>query len=96
MNTSGILGGVFRTSGLAIVAAIGLIAVAMIAPQQLPVFLWKGVLLLAAAWVGYWVDRHLFPYARPDILQGASSFDAACLRRAIVVAAAMLSVGLAL
>ncbi len=36
------------------------------APQQLPVSLYKLSLITMAAVVGYWIDRSVFPYARPD------------------------------
>lgn len=66
-------------------------------PQQLPVSLYKLSLITMAAVVGYWIDRSLFPYARPDdavlipshILQAAAQ-----LRRAIIVGCAMLAVSL--
>ena len=35
-------------------------------PQQLPVALYKLSLISLAAVVAYWLDRSLFPYARPD------------------------------
>lgn len=44
------------------------------APQQLPVSVYKLSLIALAAVVGYWIDRSLFPYARPDsflVLHGA-------------------------
>jgi hypothetical protein len=80
-------------------------AVWWVAPQQLPVSLYKLSLVTTAAVVGFWVDRSLFPYARPDHLFGSSCDEgerearslliaAAMLRRAIVVAAAMLATGL--
>lgn len=108
--------------------------VALLAPQQIPVSVYKMSLVALAAVMGYWVDRSVFPYARPDLffeltapgrnaagettftdlggalsfaeartaldLQGASNGDlvalarAAMLRRAIIVAAAMLAVSL--
>jgi len=37
-----------------------------IAPQQAPVTLYKLSLVTLAGLVGYWLDRALFPYARPD------------------------------
>ena len=42
------------------------IAIALFAPQQLQVSLYKLSLITTAAWVAYWIDRALFPYARPD------------------------------
>lgn len=37
-----------------------------IAPQQVPLTLYKLSLVTLAGLVGYWLDRALFPYARPD------------------------------
>ncbi|WP_103035214.1 putative holin [Castellaniella caeni] len=45
-------------------ALIGLIAA--ISPVQLPVVVYKLSLISLAAVVAYWLDRALFPYARPD------------------------------
>lgn len=38
------------------------------APQQLPVVVYKLTLLSLAAVGSYWIDRSMFPYARPDVL----------------------------
>lgn len=81
------------------------VAVYFLAPQQLPVSLYKLSLVSMAAVAGYWVDRNLFPYARPDQLFPAAEptgdplprallLAAAMLRRALIVAAAMLATGL--
>jgi hypothetical protein len=48
------------------VSVILTIAIAVFAPQQLRVTLYKLSLITTAAWVAYWIDRALFPYARPD------------------------------
>ena len=94
------------------------------APQQVPVSVYKLSLVSLAAVVGYWIDRSLFPYARPDVfLQMEKDSEPAkpdavdddafectlhaapddallrvmglCMvRRAIIVAATMLAVGL--
>lgn len=110
-------------------------AVAVIAPHQLGVSLYKLALVALAAITGWWIDRSLFPYARPETfftlarpeaepesqattftdlvgafsfaetetaadLQGAGSAElialarTAMLRRAGIVAATMLAVGL--
>ena len=107
---------------LAIVLAL---AVYLLAPQQLPVSLYKLSLVALAAVAGYWLDRSLFPYARPDVFLALAPFEDAdyddagnphianhisleckpddvllrlmgvcMLRRAIIVAAAMLAMGL--
>ena len=39
----------------------------LIAPQQLPVSLYKLNLIALAAVAGYWIDRSVFFYARPNI-----------------------------
>jgi len=46
------------------VVLIGLVLA--IAPQQAPVTLYKLSLVTLAGLVGYWLDRAIFPYARPD------------------------------
>lgn len=49
------------------VLAIALLAaLALLSPQQLPVTLYKLCLITLAGVVGYWLDRSLFPYSRPD------------------------------
>lgn len=71
--------------------------VALLSPQQLPVSLYKLSLITMAAAAGYWIDRSLFPYARPDNPK-MNDFDlliaASMLRRAIIVGCAMLAVSL--
>lgn len=79
-----------------IIAALLAAVVFFIAPQQLPVSLYKLSLVALAAVVGYWIDRSTFPYARPHIINPTHTVVLACamLRRAIIMAAAMLAMGL--
>ena len=100
------------------------LAVWWIAPQQLPVSIYKLSLVALAAVAGYWIDRSWFPYARPDVflqldtagnpapLMDCDDESDSCvlnaapdeallrvmgmcmLRRAIIVAATMLAVGM--
>jgi hypothetical protein len=108
-----------------IIAALLAALVFFMAPQQLPVSLYKLSLVALAAVAGYWIDRSVFPYARPHFfiqptcieveqyvdkkelakagaiwspaLVGGSEpvLAAQCmLRRAIIMAAAMLAMGL--
>lgn len=89
-----------------IVTILLTVLIYVLAPQQLPVSLYKLSLITTAAVVGYWIDRSLFPYARPDQLEvgtanGSASITAegiliavAMLRRAIIVGCAMLAVSL--
>lgn len=55
-----------RMAGWLLAAVLLVVAIALISPQQLPVALYKLSLISLAAFVGYWLDRSLFPYARPD------------------------------
>lgn len=64
-----------RLFGWLIVTLLLLVAIAFLAPQQLPVSLYKLSLVSMAGVVGYWLDRSLFPYARPDALSDYIAVD---------------------
>ena len=109
-----------RMSIWIIVSFALLVALALTAPHLPPVSLYKLSLITTAAWVAYWIDRSLFPYARPDgylntddwrrsqAANGKSIcsadftvadgyqivFALAMLRRALIIAAAMIGVAL--
>lgn len=88
-----------RMSGWALVAAILAGGVAFVAPENGPVLLYKLSLVTLAAVLGYMLDRALFPYSRPhEAIEGECGqiAAAAMIRRAIVVAAAILGVTLGL
>ena len=55
-----------RNSLFLLLAALLLAVIAVVSPVQLPVVLYKAALIALAAVIGYWLDRALFPYARPD------------------------------
>ncbi len=55
-----------RLTGWLLFTILLLVLVWAIAPQQLPVTLYKLSLVTLAGVVGYWLDRSMFPYARPD------------------------------
>lgn len=55
-----------RSTLLVLLAGLLLAVIAVVSPVQLPVVLYKAALVALAAVLGYWVDRALFPYARPD------------------------------
>ena len=57
----------WRMSDWLIVALVLALVVWLMAPQQLPVSIYKLSLVSMAAVAGYWIDRSLFPYARPDL-----------------------------
>lgn len=95
---------------IALLIAINLILLGLVlyfGPQQVPVTIYKLSLVTLAALVGFWVDRMLFPYARPDQIMGRVPsnswrcvdnrevvFSACLIRRAIIVGCAMLAMGL--
>ncbi len=84
-----------RLSGWIIITLVLLACVWVVAPHQLPVSLYKLSLVTLASVVGYWIDRSLFPYARPDKVPGVDGLPGmAMIRRAIIVGCAMLAMGL--
>ncbi len=95
-----------RLSGWLIITIALLFLVGVSSPQQLPVSLYKLSLVSLAAVIGYWLDRSLFPYARPDqFLNQLYDTDpagvalpvviaASMIRRALIVGCAMLAMGL--
>lgn len=108
-----------RLLGCSVLAVILVAAVALVAPQQIGVILFKACLISLASYGGYWLDRTVFPYARPDSYLVSADwrsqqepandqanhplvggyemvFAAAMLRRGIIMAGAMLGVGLGL
>lgn len=118
-----------RLWGWILISIVLLLVVAWVAPQQVPVSIYKLSLVTMAGVVGYWLDRSMFPYARPDVFLAMSEpFDVdldepngnlscdpedglctletvpdapllqlaahSMLRRAVIVGAAMLAMGL--
>lgn len=55
-----------RLVALLIITIALLCVVAVTAWHQLPVVIYKIALVSLAGVAGYWLDRALFPYARPD------------------------------
>lgn len=49
-------------------------ALSVVSPQQLPVALYKLSLVTLAGYLGYWLDRWAFPYARPDSFLAAADW----------------------
>jgi hypothetical protein len=97
-----------RLYGTLIATVFLLVTIAILAPQQLGVSLYKLSLVTMSGVVGYWIDRELFPYARPDrfiqlkpdadggntLETLSTAFAAANIRRAIIVGCAMLAMGM--
>jgi len=53
-------------SGWLLLAIVLMVVIVAIAPQKLEVSMYKLSLIALAGVVGYWLDRAIFPYARPD------------------------------
>ena len=81
-----------------LISVLLMFAIWTFAPQQLGVSLYKFSLITTAAWVGYWIDRSLFPYARPDkldyVVGGAPIIAAAQLRRALIISSCVIAAAL--
>ncbi|SIS88140.1 putative holin [Neptunomonas antarctica] len=72
------------------------LAVAYLAPYQLTVTLYKISLVSLAAVLGYWIDRAVFPYARPHQLMSSKDVagDCATIRRVILMSAIIIAIAL--
>lgn len=66
-----------RLFGWLIATVVLLAVIGLFYPQQIPVSLYKLSLITMAGCVGYWLDRSIFPYARPDsFIQDAAGQEA--------------------
>lgn len=73
--------------------ALGLLAAGIVFflnPAKLGLMLWGCARVAVYAYIGYWVDRVLFPYARPHTLDGIAE-GTAWKRRAVIVFACILA-----
>lgn len=88
--------GAGRMKEVGLIAMASLLAIALIFPHQIGVVLSKVNLLSMAAIGGYWIDRTAAtPERRPHLLVGMDR-SVAEMRRALIIAATMLSMALAL
>lgn len=55
-----------RLFGWTFLSTLLLAGLYFVSPQQAEVVYYKFALVICAAILGYWIDRCLFPYARPD------------------------------
>lgn len=78
-----------------VLTVVLLAAIAWTAPQQLPVMLYKVAQVTLFAVLGYWIDRTVFYYSRPDKVMLAQQ-GWAWLRRAIVIGCVVLAGALGL
>lgn len=88
--------GVGRMKEVGVLAFAALCVVAAFWPERAGVVLWKALLLLLGGYAGYWGDRMAYRAdRRPHLLLGPERSHAE-YRRAIIIAAAVLSVALSL
>lgn len=86
-----------RLYGWALASFVLLAVTSAISPAQAPVVLYKICLVTLGAVLGYWLDRALYPYARPhELLDTEWIMSLACLRRALIVLACVLGLTLGL
>lgn len=90
------------------ISIVLLALLAVLNPVQLPVVLYKLCLVSLGAVLGYWIDRGLFPYARPHRFlfpdepnscgpqQTNTAISLLMLRRAVVIFAVILGLTLGL
>jgi len=83
-----------RASPWLAAALLLLLVVAWANRDYLTFLAWAACKIALGAYLGYWIDRSLFPYERPHQLDGIAR-GTATKRRAAIVAAAVLALGLA-
>lgn len=84
-----------RLTFWSVITVLLLIALYLIAPTKIAVVLYKAALVTGGVVLGYWLDRALYPYARPDQVRLPHQ-PWAGLRRAIIVLACVLGLTLGL
>ena len=87
---SALLGNQFRAWQILLLFAVLTAIVVAMAPAKLGLTLYGFGKIAGGIYVGFWGDRLIFPYARPHEQVGESR-NAACLRRAIFIAACVLA-----
>lgn len=79
-----------RATPLLLLGAVTFAVVLWLNPAKVGLLIWGASRLGLYAYLGYWVDRIIFPYARPHTLTGIAE-GTAWKRRALIVAAAILA-----
>ena len=79
-----------RASPLLAVFITTLVITAALNPAKLGLAVWGVAKLGMGGYVGYWIDRLIFPYARPHQLIGIEA-GTSWKRRALIVAAAVVA-----
>ncbi|MEW5833639.1 MAG: putative holin [Pseudomonadota bacterium] len=79
-----------RATPLLLLGAITFAVVLQMNPAKVGLLIWGASRIGLYAYLGYWVDRIIFPYARPHALEGIAQ-GTAWKRRALIVAAAIIA-----
>lgn len=79
-----------RATPLLLLGAITFGVVLVMNPAKVGLLIWGASRIGLYAYLGYWVDRIIFPYARPHVLTGIAQ-GTAWKRRALIVSAALLA-----
>lgn len=79
-----------RAAPWLVLAALLLIWIAWRHTDYIGLLAWGVCRVALGAWLGYWIDRTLFPYSRPHDLDGIAR-GAAEKRRAMIVAACLIA-----
>lgn len=82
-----------RASPLLIIFLLAIVPVLMMNPAKVGLTLYGIAKIGLGAYLGYWIDRLLFPYARPHTLDGIAQ-GTAWKRRAAIVAASIIAAAL--
>jgi len=85
---------VLRASPWLIFALLATVYVAWKAPQQIGVLIWSLSKVSLGAYLGYWIDRSLFIGGRPHEQPTETLRCYSWLRRAIIIAAVIIGLGL--
>ena len=79
-----------RATPLLLLGSVTFGVVLLMNPTKVGLLIWGASRIGLYAYLGYWVDRVLFPDARPHVLTGIAQ-GTAWKRRALIVAAALLA-----
>jgi len=79
-----------RATPLLLLGAVTFAVVLVLNPAKVGLLIWGASRIGLYAYLGYWVDRIIFPYARPHELDGIAE-GTAWKRRALIVSAALLA-----
>jgi hypothetical protein len=82
-----------RTAPLLVFFLIAMAITALLNPAKVGLAVWGLAKLGMGGYVGYWIDRIVFPYARPHTQLGIAA-GTAWKRRAVIVGAAVVAAAL--